>query len=290
MRCASRRPAAVVVLALALAACGHEPAAELRVSSARFDLPYGTYVPLLVTLTPRHELPAGGGELGLFVHLVGSEGVVRTFDQPLAGDWQVGRALVQEVRIFQSLVGPGLPAGEYQLTAGVTRGGRERLELATAGKKHGRGEYVIATVTVPASGAAVPTATFDNGFYAVEPGRDRQIVARRWTSGDAVLTLHDLPGPGTVWLSVHVPGATAGESHLVLADGSDQPALRVDTTCSDTGATLSGSGVHSLDLKVIEARPDCIVHLVPDFHLLEDSGSQRKVGPAVAVLAWHAAS
>jgi hypothetical protein len=280
--------AAGVVLAL-LAGCGGDLQGRLEASPARLELPHGGFAPVRFTVTPLQPINVEAGPLFLFVHLVGDDGVLRTFDQPLRGRWQPGRSLVQEVRIYQSFVGPPLPAGEYALTAGIYHLQGERLRLESEAKRRGKGEFEVAKVLVPkdSARAGMPQARFASGFLPVEVGRDQQILGRRFVQGgEAVITLHDVPSPGTLWLAVHVPAAVPGESELVLAPGKDQPGTGIETTCCDTRAALAGPGLHAVDLALERRQRQCEVRLVPDFHLLELEG-ERRIGPAVEILAWQ---
>lgn len=279
--------AATAFLVVGLLACGEDVHGRLEASPERFELPHGSWETLRFTVTPARPLPSGR-EPYLFVHLLGPDGVLRTFDQPLRGSWQPGRALTQEVRVYQSLVGPALPAGEYALTAGIYQLEGERLPLAAHGEERGRNEYQVATVVVPAAGAArVPEARFSDNFLPVEVGRDQQILARRYAPGEATITLRDVPTAGTLWLTVLVPPSVPGGSELVLAEGKDQPGVQVETTCSDTRAALAGPGIHAVDLQLASGRLECEVRLVPDFQLVEKDG--RTLGPAIEILAWRGA-
>lgn len=296
----TRRPrllagAVTFALGASLAACGGSespPVARLAVAPTRLELPYGGFADLRFAWTPL-SAPEGLEESArVFVHLLDSEGdLVRTFDHDATWRWRVGQELSYEARVYQSLLAPPLPAGTYEVTVGLydrTDGGRWGLE--TEGEQVGRSEYRVATVVVPRPDAErLPVVRFTSSWSPTTAGGDRQVIAFRWLSGQGAMVLEDLPGPGTVWLSLGIPGEVVGEMRRRLVDpptgGAGVPRVDIEATCSGFESQVSGEGTHTVEVPVEPSADACEITLEPNFVLESPTGDQRSV--LLEVLAWQ---
>jgi hypothetical protein len=276
---------------LALAGCrgAARPVAALRIEPAELTLPYPGFVNVHLTFVPKVERRALGEQPIVFVHLLDEPGsVVRTFDHPLPSDWQEGRELAYDVRLYQSALAEPLSARTYMLSIGLLGAKGARCALDTSGKEVDRGEYAVAQVAVPTPGAGLPRFRFSDAWLPAEAGGNRQILARRWLSAAAgTLVAGDLAGPGTLWLELLVPG-DGPRGRLELDAGASEPAVRLTSTCAPENSLLTGSGTHRVELEVGKRGPaECEVRFGTNFRLVSESSPLR---PTVALenLAWSA--
>ncbi len=271
-------------------ACGGddaEPVGSLTVTPARVELPYGTFRDLDLAWSPAAELDGLEGAPRVFLHLLDDDGeLVRTFDQDLPGAWRTGGEITYTARIYQSLLAPPLPPGEYTLTAGLYDAAGNRWALGGVGEPVGKREYRVATVEVPTQGGPLPATTFSPSWSPTQAGADRQVVAFRSLAGEGTIVLSEVPGAGTLWLDVRVPpDQVGGYARRVVepADGGDgMPRVVVAADCTGFESRLSGEGSHRIDVPV--AAEGCEIALRPNFVMESPTGERRSVN--LEVLAW----
>ncbi len=144
-----------------------------------------------------------------------------------------------------------------------------------------------------------PRFTFSANWLPVEPGGDRQVLARRWMANRAAIRLLDQPGPGTVWMKILVPPSDLPDAQLILDKGATAPSVMVTASCGTNGANdagggsetnLTGQGVHEVELP-LDAPPAggfCRVLLSSNF-LLEPAAPDprnRKRSVSLESIAW----
>lgn len=278
--------------ALALApGCGGEPpaVATVEVESSELELPPRHFATVELSWRLQEPLAGQTGPLHVFVHLLDGPGsVVRTFDYPWPDGWRVGKRVAYRLNLHQSALAPPLDPGLYALTLGLYDGEGRRWPLVTRGELVDRHEYRVANVRVPAESAGGPVFQFSPEWLDSEPGRDRQVLARRWLTGPGRLRIGGLEGAGQVLLRLLLPTAS-GEQELVLAEGASQQGAMVGSTCGDVEVRLAGPGSHDVVLPItpVDDGDSCDVEITPNFYLLElQSGKRRAV--SLDVLAWSA--
>lgn len=171
--------------AIALLSCGRDPAvSRLRVHPAQLQIGSGQCGSLDLEWLPLLPLRRRDGNPTVFVHLRdGRDRVVRTFDHPLPHPWSPNRRQRYSVDLCLSVIGDPLPAGRYTIKLGLyddSLGYRWPLEVRGDDPKSR--QYLVATVDVPPAEAR-ERIRFLSGWQAAEPGKDRQVVARRRLSG-----------------------------------------------------------------------------------------------------------
>lgn len=303
-------PLALVAVSLAaavLAGCGGQqtPVAQVTVEPRQVSLPFGQMLPLHLTWTPSAALESGEAPT-VFVHLLdGDRKVVRTFDHPFPQRWREGTPVSYEVDLYQSAMAPPLPVGKYQLTLGLYDKEGKRWALDGLGEPTaGRNEYDAATVEVP-PGNAKPRFNFSASWLPVEPGGDRQVLARRSMASRAAIRVLDQPGPGTVWMMIRIPPTDLPEAKLVLDPGAKAPSVRVLANCGGGGGdkddddggsggddgtetSLTGPGTHKVEL-AMDAPPAngfCRVLLSSNFLLEPTTAVGRKSSVSLENIAW----
>lgn len=268
--------------------------AEIAVSPAELDLPLATFVELAVRIMPLADLESGAVPR-VFLHLVDEPGsVLRTFDHPLPGEFRRGREIVYKVRIHQSAIAEPLAPGLYTLTAGLHDVARGRFRLRSSYPEVARLEYAVAKVRVPQPSPEAPAVRFSPSWLPVEPGRDRQIVARRPLAGagPGTFQIGPLKGPGEILLRLGLPVPGSGRLERLSAETTSK--IRLHSTCGDFQAELpgepgaDGSGVEILMPVPATAAPvECDVEIEPNFLVRsEDQTEGRSV--SLEILAWHA--
>lgn len=298
-------PTALVAVSLA-AGCGGQqtPVARVTVEPRQVSLPFGQVRPLRLTWTPSAALE--GEAPTVFVHLLdGDRKVVRTFDHPFPQRWREGTPVSYEVDLYQSAMAPPLPAGKYELTLGLYDREGKRWALDGLGEpKAGRNEYDAATVEVPA-GNAKPRFNFSASWLPVEPGGDRQVLARRSMASRAAIRLVDQSGPGTVWMVIRIPPTDLPDTKLVLDRGATAPSVRVVGNCGGGGGgeggdegeegqdggtetSLTGPGIHEVELSLDAPPPNgfCRVLLSSNFLLESTTAVGRKSSISLESIAW----
>ncbi len=307
------------------AGCGGddaEPVGRLAAEPREISLAYGTYAELAFTWSPTAELEGASGAARVFLHLLDEEGdLARTFDHDLPGTWGVGEERSYRVPVYQSLLAPPLPPGRYSLTAGLYDADGNRWPLAFEGERVGRHEYQVAAVEIPTRGAELPAVQFSPSWSPTLAGADRQVVAFRWLAGEGDLSLGSVPGAGTLWMVLRIPGAReAGMTRRLLPvevegeeagreageDASEEPAaaddggmgpagagtaapagepwVSVESSCGGFEAQVSGEGRHDLKVPIPAAGSDCVLTLSPNYTVESPDGDDRTV--LLEVLAW----
>ncbi|HVS01470.1 MAG TPA: hypothetical protein VMT16_01760 [Thermoanaerobaculia bacterium] len=242
----------ILAAAVGVTGCAREQEAVARlvVDTARLDLTHGRVMPVDLRWEILRPLEQRATEPLVFVHLLDAEGVVvRTYDHAFPEPWESGARVIDRLHLVHSAIAPALPPGAYRLTVGLYDGSSHRWPLVVEGPEVGRQEYVVAQVDVPALDPEGPRFTFSEGWLPVEPGTDRQTVARRWLTGDGGITVVGLEGPAQVWLVLQIPVPTPG-LRLAMEDGAVEPSVRLVSDCSGFAATLSGVGFHQLTIPV----------------------------------------
>lgn len=294
----------IALVAVSLAGCGGQqtPVAQLTVEPRQVTLPPAQVRPLHLTWTPSAALE--GEAPTVFVHLLDADRkVVRTFDHPFPQRWREGTPVSYDVDLYQSALAPPLPAGQYRLTLGLYDKEGKRWALDGLGEPTaGRNEYDAATINVPA-GDPKPRFAFSANWLPVEPGGDRQVLARRSMASRAVVRLVDQPGPGTVWMMIRIPPADLPDTRMVLDAGATAPSVKVIGNCGDGGGgddeeggedggtetNLTGPGMHEVELAMEAPPPNgfCRVHLASNF-LLEPTTAVARKRSSVSLesIAW----
>lgn len=288
--------AALLLPALALAGCrtAGNPVAELTVAPAAIELQMGSFVELALTVRPLVDL-APGAVPQVFLHLVDEPGsVLLTFDHALPGEFHRGQEIVYKVRVYQSALAEPLAPGHYTLTAGLHDGKGGRFPLRSASPEISRLEYAVAKVVVPEPTPSLPGVKFSSSWLPVEPGRDRQIVARRPLagSGPGTFQIGPLQGPGEILLRLGLP--IPGSGRLERLSEEVTPKIRLHSSCGDFQAELSGeagadgSGVEILIPVPATAAPvACDIELKPNFVVrTSDQAEARSIN--IEILAWRA--
>ena len=289
----TRRAAALVVLLVAAAAgCRSQtrPVARLESHPAHLRLGYPEFAEVEIAFAPVAALPQGASAPIVFLHLIEApDTVLRTFDHPLPGHWQVGGEIRYKVRVHQSALAEPLEPGTYTLVVGLYDRDLGRYALETADEELGRLEYVVGTVEVPAADQATPHVRFSENWLPAEPGSDRQVLARRTLSGGAPGTLQfgPLAGAGRIFLALEIPSGEAGSARLELAPGETQAKVRVSSPCAGEQAEFSGPGRHDLDLTIGEepARAACEIEIAPNFQVISSERTEA-TSVRLELLAW----
>lgn len=291
----------IVALAVGLgvlAGCGGEeaePVARLVAEPMELTLAYGSYSGLTLAWSPLAELEGASGEPRVFLHLLDEDGnLARTFDHDIPGGWRVGEERSYRVPVYQSLLAPPLPPGAYSLTAGLYDLEGTRWPVAFEGERLGRDEYRVAAVEVPARGVELPSVQFSPSWSPTLAGGDRQVVAFRWLSGEGTIRLGDLPGAGTLWMALMVPGAEAGGMRRRMIEAPEEgdgeprngePRVTVEASCGGFQAQVSGEGRHDVEVPVTAEGGDCEVTLSPNYVMDSPAGEEQTV--LLEILAWR---
>lgn len=280
---------AIVAASLA-AGCGggDTPVARVEVQPREVRLPFSQAQPLKLTWTPSAALDE---QPTVFVHLLDGEGqVVRTFDHAFPERWREGTPVSYDVKLYQSTLAPPLPAGKYRLSLGLYGKDGDRWALDGLGEPIARNEYVAAQVEVPSQTPHM-RFLFSPTWLPVEPGGDRQVLARRWMADRATIRLTNQRAPGTVWMMVHIPETNAPDYKLVLDQGAGSPSVLVAGNCGGSESNISGPGLHEVEL-ALDPPPQggfCRILMSSNF-ILEPTPAAgpagRKRSVSVDNLAW----
>jgi hypothetical protein len=282
-------PLALAALVLCASACREEatPVGSLQLQPSQIRLGPGRVQPVRFTWTPTAALEEDAGPPMVFVHLLDGEGkVVRTFDHPFPQRWREGTPVSYDIELYQSVLAPPLPAGSYRLTAGLYGRGKHRWALEGLGEEVDRAEYVAAQVEVPAQDDG-PQFNFSATWLPVEPGGDRQLVARRWLIGRGGIRMVNVRNPGTLWTVVRIPPAEGPDEKLVLKPGQTIPSVLIRGTCGGVEMSVSGPGPHEIEVPIqdVPAEGACRVILIPNFHY-ETPNVRDKRTISLENLAW----
>ncbi len=264
-----------LVLLLPLAGCGEKatPVVRLEVTPKKVRLPFPEMRTVHLTWQPSMPLEGFTGTPTVFVHLLDQDKkVVRTFDHPYPGRWREGEPVSYDLKLYQSTLAPPLPGGTYSLTLGLAGEGKQRWAVDGVGEPVARMEYLAAEIEVPAPAKTKksgPRFTFSEQWLPSEPGADRQMIARRWLSGSGGmggLRVAGLRQPGSIWLVFRIPESKEADN-LTVNDGSGVPAVRIEGTCGEYEASISGAGLHEVEMPVAEPPKNgtCRLTLQPNF-------------------------
>lgn len=279
----------IALLAISLAAgCGGKqtPVAQVGVEPRLVRLPHSQVRTVRLTWTPAMALE--GDSPTVFVHLLdGQRKVVRTFDHPFPQKWREGVPVSYDLKLYQSALAPALPAGKYQVTLGLYNKDGRRWALEGLGEPKARNEYDAGEVEVPA-GNPSPRFAFSSAWSPVEPGSDRQVLARRWMAKRAAIRLVDQKGPGTVWVVLQIPPTNAADAKLVLDPGASAPSVLAVGNCGGTETNLSGPGIHEVELAMDAPPPNgfCRILLSSNFLLEPTVPTGRRRSVSLDNIAW----
>nr|MDP9120889.1 hypothetical protein [Acidobacteriota bacterium] len=279
----------LVLSLLPVAACHKEesPVGRLEVQPPAIRLPHGQLAVVRFNWSPTAPLEGGPDKPMVFVHLLDAKGTVaRTFDHQLPQPWKEGTPVSYEVRLYQSALAPPLAPGKYRLSVGLYDRGGKRWPLDGLGKPIARDEYAAADVEVAANPEG-PSFGYSPTWLPVEPGGDRQLLARRWLVDRGALRLQEVHGPGVVWMLLKIPAGDGPSEKLVLDAGASAPAVKVTGTCGKVETEISGPGNHEVEMPIDgpSAEGVCRVLLVPNFHLTSAAFPEQRT-VSLDNLAW----
>lgn len=281
---------ALAALSLYAAGCGGNdtPVAQVKVEPRNVRLPYPGVAAVRLSWTPVAALGEGGSEPLVFVHLLDDrDTVVRTFDHAFPQAWREGTPVSYDVKLYQSALSDPLPPGKYRLTVGLYGKERKRWALEGLGEDLGRNEYLAGEVQVPAQQQG-PRFAFSQAWLPKEPGGDRQVLARRWVFKRGAIRVLDVKEPGSVWMVIRIPEASAGGEQLVLDEGAKTPSLLVSGSCGTVETNVSGPGYHEIELPM-EPPPAgqfCRILLRPNFHMKPTGGPGRPRSVSLENIGW----
>lgn len=261
----------VALGAAGILGCGEDapPVASIEVSPKSLQLPYPELHTVRLSWQPSAPLDGFTGTPTVFVHLLDdNDKVVRTFDHEFPGRWREGTAVGYDLKLYQSAIAPPLPGGRYRLTVGLAGEGKQRWVLDGLGEPVARREYLAADVEVPpppANKKSGPRFNFSEQWLPAEPGGDRQVLARRWLTGEGAMRVAGLRKPGHVWLVLRIPPPDQVGALSVKEGG--QPVVRIEGTCGDFEASFSGPGVHEVEMPLVDPPKSgqCRLQLRPNF-------------------------
>jgi hypothetical protein len=261
----------LLVFVLGALGCGEDapPVAALEVSPKSVRLPFPELHTIHLSWQPSAALEGFTGTPTVFVHLLDDNGkVVRTFDHTFPDRWREGAAVGYDLKLYQSALAPALNPGRYRLTIGLAGQGKQRWTLDGVGDPVARREYLAAEVDVPPpppNKKSGPRFTFSEHWLPPEPGGDRQVLARRWLTAGGGIRVAGLRKPGHVWLVLRIPPPEIA-GRLNVKEGG-QPAVRIEGSCGDFEASLSGPGIHEVEMPLVEPPKSgqCRLELKPNF-------------------------
>lgn len=275
--------AALAAALLTAAGCREkpEPVGQLSVEPRDVQLPAGRAAGWKLTWNPKAPLDNLQGKPRAFVHVLGSgRNLLRTFDHPLGEEWTPWKSQSYEIDLYQSALAEPLPAGAYEITAGLyDDASGERWALDAGGDEVGRREYRVATVVVPPAGDATPAYDFGGGWLPEEPGGSKQVLVRRCAQGEASIAVRGVAAPGTVLLGASVPK---------LASGGWGGAVAVTASCAADRGEVKGPEVQWTRIPVAPsaAEPACEIRFTPVPPAT--GGNERSI--CLEVLAWRPAA
>jgi len=278
-----------------LVACGEggPPVAVLTVEPARVELGFSEVRPLRLSWEMRRPLEGAEGDLRVFVHVLGGSGdVLRTFDHDFPAPWQPHGSIDYEIDLHQSVLGPPLAVGAYDITVGLHDGVGRRWPLSTAGEAIDRLEYRVAELAA-IDRPSTPMFRFSEQWKPIEAGIDQQVLGRRWLASAGSIVVTETAGEGAVWMSLRVPTAEPGERRLVIDPGFQETRVMIRSSCGGNEIELTGVGVHELKVPVVfpEVAPgeplqaECEIRLEPNFHILT-VGTTEQRSVLLEMLGW----
>ena len=268
-----------------------KPVAKVSARPTTVQLPYPGYAQLELEWDMQAPLDAIQGAPLVFVHLIDSAGSVeRTFDHPLPFSWEPGSSRTYAIPLYQSALAPPLEAGNYRLSLALYDTSGQRWALAESGDEVAGLEYQVASVGTEGDPADAPMLYFSPAWLPLEAGTDVQILGRRWLTGEGTIRVAEVPGSGSVWMSLKISQAEVGREELTLNEGESEPGLSIGGTCGGEVISVQGYGKHPIEVAVRadaegQVPTECEITLQPNFQIVEvDTLTRRSVG--LEVLSW----
>jgi len=220
----------IAIAALLPASCSKPvPVAQVEVNPPLAQLPFSQIQTVRLTWTPSGSI--GDEKPTVFVHVLDAkQKVARTFDHPFPQRWREGAPVSYDLKLYQSAMAQPLAPGKYQVTLGLYGKNGKRWPLSGLGDAVGRDEYNAFQVQVPNADSR-PRFAFSPNWMDVEPGGDRQVLARRWLVDRGAIRLVDQHAPGTVWMVVQIPPASLPDYRVVLDEGASAPSVMIRGNC-----------------------------------------------------------
>lgn len=278
----------IAIAALLPASCSKPaPVAQVEVNPPLLQLPFSQVQTVHLTWTPSG--PIGDEKPTVFVHLLDSkQKVERTFDHPFPQRWREGAPVSYDLKLYQSALAQPLAPGKYQVTLGLYGKNGKRWPLSGLGDPVGRDEYKAFQVQVP-NADSHPRFVFSPNWMDVEPGGDRQVVARRWLVDRGTIRLVDQRAPGTVWMVVQIPPTSLTDYRMVLDEGASTPSVTIRGSCGCPETSITGPGLHEVELSLDAPAPGdfCNLVLSVSFSLepLNPAGKRRSA--SLENIAWE---
>jgi hypothetical protein len=183
------------------------PVASLKVTPHELELGYSRAATLRLAWRLLAPLATTDGRPTVFVHLYDHpRSVARTFDHPFPEQWTVGSLVDYEITLYQSVLGPPLPPGDYWVSIGLYSSDGRRWPLQTEGDEVNAFEYRMARVTVP-EGRTSPEIAFSSAWSEQRAGYDRQVLGRRLLTTEGALRVSPTSAPGRLFLALYPAGA-----------------------------------------------------------------------------------
>jgi hypothetical protein len=280
--------ASLVAVSL-VAGCGggkQTPVARVEVEPSLVRLPFGQAQTVRLTWTP--SAPLEGDTPTVFVHLLdGQQKVARTFDHSFPQRWREGAPVTDDFKVYQSALAPPLPAGKYQVVVGLYGRDGKRWALDGLGEPVGKNEYKGFQIEIPTQDST-PKLTFSPTWLPIDPGGDKQVVARRWMADRGDIRVTEQTGPGVVWLVVQIPAMDKPDYSLALDPGAGSPAVLVQANCGGGETNFSGPGIHEVEVALDSPPPDapCRVQLSANFSIQSRTTARRKRSVSLENIAW----
>jgi hypothetical protein len=277
----------IAIAALLPASCSKPaPVAQVEINPRLVQLPFSQVQTVHLTWTPSGSI--GDEKPTVFVHLLDSkQKVARTFDHPFPQRWREGAPVSYDLKLYQSAMAPPLTPGKYQVTLGLYGKKGTRWPLSGLGEAVGRDEYNAFEVQVPNSDPH-PRFAFSPTWMDVEPGGDRQVVARRWMVDRGAIRLVDQNAPGTVWMVVQIPPTNPGDYRMVLDEGASSPSVMIGGNCGCPETSITGPGLHEVELSLDAPPPGDFCHLLlsASFSLEPLTPAGKRRSASLENLAW----
>jgi len=278
----------IAIAALLPASCGKPaPVAQVEVNPPLLQLPFSQVQTVHLTWTPSASI--GDEKPTVFVHLLDSkQKVARTFDHPFPQRWREGAPVGYDLKLYQSAMAEPLAPGKYQVTMGLYGKDGKRWPLSGLGDPVGRDEYNAFQVQVP-NADVHPRFVFTPNWMDVEPGGDRQVVARRWMVDRGSIRLADQNAPGAVWMVVQIPPTKLADYRMVLDQGASTPWVMISGTCGCPETSLTGPGLHEVELNLDAPPPGDFCHflLSANFVLEPLTPAGKRRSASLENIAWE---
>lgn len=238
------------------------PVASLEVTPGTLDLAYPRAVTFRLAWRVLGPVESAGERPTVFVHLFDHpRSVARTFDHPFPEPWTIGSLVEYELTLYQSALGPPLPAGEYWVSVGLYASDGRRWPVDADGDEVNAYERRVAKVQVSDGRASLPIF-FSSSWSEIRAGFDRQVLGRRLLLQTAgTFGAGPASAPGSLFLRLH-PVASGPPS--------------VESTCGAAKSRSWGFGTHELELR-LSTTESCEIRIAAE-----------PPGLAIEALAWKA--